>query len=71
MTTFKIVFTFDVFFSGFERIQDWDTNIRGQLQGNNEPGWFMVFNATFNNISAISWWSVLLMEETRVPGENL
>ena len=31
---------------------------------------FMVFNATFNNISVISWWSVLLMEETRVPGEN-
>ena len=25
---------------------------------------FMVFNATFNNISAISWWSVLLLEET-------
>jgi hypothetical protein len=24
----------------------------------------MVFNATFNNISAISWWSVLLVEET-------
>ena len=31
---------------------------------------FMVFNATFNNISAISWWSVLLVEETGVPGEN-
>jgi hypothetical protein len=30
----------------------------------------MVFNVTFNNISAISWWSVLLVEETRVPGEN-
>ena len=30
----------------------------------------MVFNATFNNISAISWRSVLLAEETRVPGEN-
>ena len=30
----------------------------------------MVVNATFNNISAISWRSVLLMEETRVPGEN-
>jgi len=30
----------------------------------------MVFNATFNNISAISWLSVLLMEETEVPGEN-
>ena len=25
---------------------------------------FMVFNATFNNISAISWQSVLLVEET-------
>jgi hypothetical protein len=24
----------------------------------------MVFNSTFNNISAISWWSVLLMEKT-------
>ena len=30
----------------------------------------MVFNATFNNISIISWWSVLLVEETGVPGEN-
>jgi hypothetical protein len=25
----------------------------------------MVFNATFNNISVISWWSVLLVEETK------
>jgi hypothetical protein len=24
----------------------------------------MVFNATFNNISVISWWTVLLVEET-------
>jgi hypothetical protein len=30
----------------------------------------MVFNATFNNISAISWSSVLIMEKIRVPGEN-
>jgi hypothetical protein len=30
----------------------------------------MVFNATFNNISVISWWSILLVEETEVPGEN-
>ena len=30
----------------------------------------MVFNATFNNISVISWQSVLLVEETTVPGEN-
>ena len=29
-------------------------------------GWFMVFNATFNNISVISWRSVLLIEETGV-----
>ena len=25
--------------------------------------WFMVFNATFNNTSVISWRSVLLVEE--------
>ena len=30
----------------------------------------MVFNATFNNISVISWRRVLLVEETGVPGEN-
>ena len=30
----------------------------------------MVFNATFNNISVISWQSILLVEETGVPGEN-
>jgi hypothetical protein len=27
----------------------------------------MVFSATFNNISVISWWSVLLVEETWIP----
>ena len=32
--------------------------------------WFMVFNAIFNNISVISWQSVLLVEETGVPREN-
>jgi len=30
----------------------------------------MVFNATFNNITVISWRSVLLTEETGVHGEN-
>jgi hypothetical protein len=30
----------------------------------------MVFNATFNNIPVISWWSVVLMEESVVHGEN-
>jgi hypothetical protein len=30
----------------------------------------MVFNTTFNNISVISWQSVLLVEEIGVPREN-
>ena len=30
----------------------------------------MVFNATFNNILAISWQSFLLVEETGVSTEN-
>jgi hypothetical protein len=30
----------------------------------------MVFNATFVNISVNVWRSVLLVEETGVPGEN-
>jgi cell division protein FtsX len=30
----------------------------------------MVFNANFNNISVIPWQSVLLVDETVVPGEN-
>ena len=30
----------------------------------------MVFSATFNNNSAISWLSILLVEETGLPGEN-
>jgi hypothetical protein len=32
--------------------------------------WFMVLNATFNNISVLSWRAVLLVEETGVPVEN-
>jgi hypothetical protein len=31
----------------------------------------MVLNVTFNNISVISRWSVLLVEETGVPGESI
>ena len=30
----------------------------------------IVFNATLNNISVISWRSVLMVEEIRGPGEN-
>jgi hypothetical protein len=29
----------------------------------------MVFNATVNNISVLSWLSILLVEENGVPGE--
>jgi hypothetical protein len=32
--------------------------------------WFLVLNVTFSNISAISWWPVLVVEEAGVPGEN-
>ena len=31
---------------------------------------FLVFNVTFSNISAISWWQILVVEEAGVPGEN-
>ena len=31
----------------------------------------MVFNATSNNISAIYWWSILLVEETGVPVKTI
>jgi hypothetical protein len=30
----------------------------------------LVFNATFSNISAISWRPALVVEETEVSGEN-
>jgi hypothetical protein len=31
---------------------------------------FIVFCATFSNISAVSWRSVLGVEEAGIPGEN-
>ena len=60
----------------------WTVEIRCNGTYSSQVGWsllrhcitvmfgFMVFNATFNNISVISWWSVLLVEKTGVPGEN-
>jgi len=36
----------------------------------NRGGRVMALNATFNNISVISWRSVLLVEKTAVPGQN-
>jgi hypothetical protein len=45
-----------------------------QMTTHNDQLWIwkkgLGFRATFNNISAISWRSVLLVEETGVPGEN-
>jgi hypothetical protein len=37
-----------------------------------DPNWIRVnvFNATSNNISVISWWSDLLVEENEIPGEK-
>jgi hypothetical protein len=35
-----------------------------------ENVFIFLINATFNNISAVLWQSVLLVEETRVPREN-
>jgi len=32
--------------------------------------WFMISNATLNNISVISWRSTIFVEETGVSGEN-
>ena len=30
----------------------------------------MLFNTTFNDISVISWWSFIFVDETGVHGEN-
>jgi hypothetical protein len=48
-----------------------NTNLSLNTPSNTLDGWvrFMMFNATFNNMSVISWRSVLLVEETGVPGE--
>jgi len=32
--------------------------------------WYLVFYATFSNISAISWRQVLVVEDAGVPGDN-
>ena len=50
-------------------INDKQNSMRTRKKHNLEN--IMVFNASVNNISVISWRSVLLVEETRVPGEKL
>ena len=39
-------------------------------EGGRLIGRFIVFNATFSNISVISWRPVLVVEEAGLPGEN-
>ena len=43
---------------------------RGMISSTTQGVRVVVLNTTFNNISFISWRSVLLMKETVVPGEN-
>ena len=38
--------------------------------GGGGGGGGMVFYAIFNNVTVVLWRSVLMVEETRVPGEN-
>ena len=45
-------------------------NLNSQILVVGLVGWVMVFNATFNNISFTSWWSVLFVEDTEVHKEN-
>ena len=46
--------------------------VKESVEDGHDDNWVRVrvFNATFNNISVISWQSVLLVEETKVPREN-
>ena len=51
---------------------DFELEIKFSTQSRTQEKWgirvrVMVFNTTFNNISVISWRSVLLVEETKYP----
>jgi len=61
---------FDICVNAYVPIWNWFALIKILLiieKNHNVVGWLMVFNATFNNISVISWRSVLLMGETLYP----
>ena len=45
----------------------YDSSDGGYNQNLNEV---LVFSATYSNISAISWRTVLVVDESGVPGEN-
>jgi hypothetical protein len=59
-----------VFILDFSLLYEWITKTINNLWMGLVKGFFLVLNATFNNISVISWRSVLLVEETGVLGEN-
>jgi len=40
------------------------------LLSEKQLGWFMVLNATFNNISVISWWQVIRQQHWKVLSNN-
>jgi hypothetical protein len=61
------VFTFQICLDEAQMVESASTKVNMELH---RLVWFMVFNATFNNISVISWQSVLLVEETGIPREN-
>jgi hypothetical protein len=47
------------------------STVKKTLNGLGGSVWFMVFNATFNNISVISWQSVLLMGKQECPEKTM
>jgi uncharacterized iron-regulated membrane protein len=49
--------------------EDMNKNMK-KMDRHHIMGLWCLINATFNNISVISWQSVLLVEETGVPREN-
>ena len=51
------------YFCVFKLDQCINTNRRNRFRA-------MEFNVNFKNISVRSWWSLLLMSETGVPGED-
>ena len=59
-----------IFIPGSQEIISTIPSNSAMVSRNMIRGRVMVFNSTFNNISVISWQSVLLVEETGVPGEN-
>ena len=59
------------FFKTFEQINNNQWIVRQIQKIDLIWFWFLVFNSTFSNISAISWRPVLVVEEAGVPWENL